>query len=101
MLDNPFIYRASSHLRLDKCSDGCVWGENSRGWLVECWRGDAGMKDMEREKYRERGRDGSSSLRMHNEGETEARVWDEIWRLVFTRAHTHTHKPEKIQKCSG
>lgn len=48
MLDNPFIYRASSHLRLDKCSDGCVWGENSRGWLVECWRGDAGMKDMER-----------------------------------------------------
>lgn len=51
LLDNPFSYRASSRLRLDKCSDGCVWGENSRGWLVECWRG---CRDMEREKERER-----------------------------------------------
>ena len=73
LLDNPFSYRASSRLRLDKCSDGCVWGENSRGWLVECWRG---CRDMETE--RKRGRDGSSSLRMceggkANEQNCEAR----------------------------
>lgn len=54
LLDNPFSYRASSRLRLDKCSDGCVWGENSRGWLVECWRG--GCRD-ERYGERERGRE--------------------------------------------
>lgn len=57
MLDNPFSYRASSRLRLDKCSDGCVWGENSRGWLVESWRGDEGYEGRETEE--------KWSLRMH------------------------------------
>lgn len=48
MSDNPFSYRANSRLRLDKCIDGCVWGENSRGCLLECWRG--GSRD---ERYGE------------------------------------------------
>lgn len=83
LLDNPFSYRASSRLRLDKCSDGCVWGENSRGWLVECWRGDAGTKDMEKE----RGRDGSPSLRMHTGENREQmnKTADEICRLFFNK----------------
>lgn len=57
LLDNPFSYRASSRLRLDKCSDGCVRGENSRGWLVECWREGAGTKDMEKEREGEEERE--------------------------------------------
>ncbi len=54
LLDNPFSYRASSRLRLDKCSDGCVRGENSRGWLVECWRERCRDERYGRERKRER-----------------------------------------------
>lgn len=93
LLDNLFSYRASSRLRLDKCSDGCVWGENSRGWLVERWRGDTG-------KERERGTEGEmdhpvSACIMEKKGKRMNQTGNEICRLLFT--HTiNDQKPKKL-----
>lgn len=106
LLDNPFSYRASSRLRLDKCSDGCVWGENSRGWLVESWRGDAGTKDMEKERGREREREDEkdhpvSGCIMGGKGKQMNQTGDEIRRLLLT--HRNCHKSEELatRKCPG
>lgn len=92
LLDNLFSYRASSRLRLDKCSDGCVWGENSRGWLVECWRGDTGK---EREGKTEREMDHPVSACIMEKREADEPNWKWDLQAAF---HTHIHAHYKWSK---
>lgn len=81
---------------------GVGWWSAGGGWGGERREGGGGggAGTQEMEKERKRGRDGSSSLRMHNgkkKGKWMNCTGNEICRLLFTHARNY-HRPRKKKK---